>query len=130
MVRDSASRLRRGFTLIELLVVLAIVALLLSIAMPRYVKSLDTANETVLVENLVRTREVIDKYYADTGAYPESLEELVEKKYLRALPYDPVADSATNWVIVPPDPAYKGKVFNLRSAAPGTDRAGRRFAEL
>ena len=124
------ARARRGFTLIELLVVLAIIALLLSIAMPRYFRSLDTANETVLVENLGRTRDVIDKYYADTGAYPESLDELVEKRYLRALPFDPVADSATSWVIVPPDPAYKGRVYNLRSGAAGTTRAGKRYAEL
>jgi general secretion pathway protein G len=130
MVRRRSAPAARGFTLIELLVVLAIVALLLSIAMPRYFKSLDTANETVLVENLVRTRDTIDKYYADTGAYPESLEELVEKKYLRALPYDPVADSSTSWILVPPDPAYKGRVYNLHSGAPGTDRSGKRFAEL
>jgi general secretion pathway protein G len=130
MVNAHVTRQQKGFTLIELLVVLAIVALLLSIAMPRYFKSLDTANETVLVENLVRTRDVIDKYYADTGGYPESLEELVEKKYLRALPYDPVADSATGWVIVPPDPLYKGRVYNLRSGAPGSTRAGKRFADL
>ncbi|HTD06012.1 type II secretion system protein, partial [Undibacterium sp.] len=71
---------RRGFTLIELLVVLAIVALLLSLALPRYFTSIDKTKEIVLVENLQTTRNVIDKFYADTGRYPESLSELVQRK--------------------------------------------------
>jgi prepilin-type N-terminal cleavage/methylation domain-containing protein len=72
----------RGFTLIELLVVLGIVALLLTLAVPRFFPSVDKTAETILAENLRTTRAVIDQFYADTGRYPESLEQLVEKKYL------------------------------------------------
>ena len=67
---------RRGFTLIELLVVLAIVATLLTLAVPRYFGKVDAAKETVLRENLRTTRDVIGKFYGDTGRYPESLERL------------------------------------------------------
>ena len=96
-------RKRGGFTLIELLIVLAIVALMLTLAVPRYFQSIDVSKETVLQDNLRITRETIDKFYGDTGHYPKSLDELVEKKYLRALPVDPITESDTTWVIVPPE---------------------------
>lgn len=120
----------RGFTLIELLVVLAIVALLSTLALPRYFQSIDTAKETILADNLRVTRETIDKFYGDTGRYPESLDELVEKKYLRALPVDPIIDSSSEWVIIPPEDNIKGSVYNIKSNAPGNNRDGKPFAEL
>lgn len=123
-------RLQKAFTLIELLVVLAIVALMLTLALPRYFQSIDSAKETILIDNLRTTRETIDKYYGDTGTYPQSLEQLVEKKYLRALPVDPVLDSSQNWIIVAPDNGAAGSVFDLHSAAPGISRNGRPFGEL
>jgi general secretion pathway protein G len=39
--------MRRALTLIELLVVLAIIALLASLALPRYLQSIDTAKEAI-----------------------------------------------------------------------------------
>jgi general secretion pathway protein G len=120
----------RAFTLIELLVVLAIVALLATLAVPRYFQSIDTAKETILADNLHTTRETIDKFYGDTGRYPESLDELVEKKYLRALPFDPITESRTTWTIIAPDDAAKGNVYSIKSAAPGNDHNGKPFSEL
>lgn len=125
----SAAR-RRGFTLIELLVVLAIVAMLLSLAAPRYFKSVDHAKHTLLVDNLRQTREIIDKFYSDTGRYPESLDELVDKAYLKSAPVDPVTGSATTWILVSPRVGLPGKVFNIRSGALGTDRFGRPLGDL
>lgn len=120
---------RSAFTLIELLVVLAIIALLATLALPKYFSSIDIAKETVLAENLRLTRETIDKFYADTGSYPESLDELVQKKYLRNVPIDPMTDSSVHWTLVPPDDPASGKVANLFSAAPGRDRAGVLFSQ-
>jgi general secretion pathway protein G len=119
----------KGFTLIELLVVLGIVALLLTLAVPRYFPSVDKSKEIVLADNLRNVRMVIDQYYGDTGRYPDSLDQLVEKKYLRALPFDPVADSDAAWTIVPPEDGTKGGVYNLHSGAPGNDRNGKPYAE-
>lgn len=119
----------KGFTLIELLVVLGIVALLLTLAVPRYFPSVDKSKETVLADNLRNVRTVIDQYYGDTGRYPDSLDQLVEKKYLRALPFDPVADSDTAWIIVPPEDGAKGGVYNIHSGAAGNDRHGKPYAE-
>jgi general secretion pathway protein G len=118
-----------GFTLVELLVVLAIIALLLTISMPRYFQSVDAAKEAVLVDNLAITRETIDKFYGDTGRYPDSLDELVEKKYLRSLPVDPLTDSNKAWVIVPPDESGKGSVYDLHSSAPGSGRTAIPFSQ-
>ncbi len=120
---------RRGFTLIELLVVLGIVALMLTIAVPRYFPSVDSAKETLLAENLRNMRQTLDNYYGDTGRYPDSLEQLVEKKYLRSLPLDPLTNSSTSWVLIPPEDGSKGGVYNIKSGAPGTDRNGKPYAD-
>ncbi len=122
-------RRRRGFTLIELLVVLGIVALLLTLAVPRFFPSIDSAKETILADNLRNTRAVIDQFYSDTGRYPDSLEQLVEKKYLRALPLDPVAESTVSWIVVPPDDGAKGGVYSIKSGAPGNDRSGKPYLD-
>jgi len=127
---SSALKSSWAFTLIELLVVLAIISTLLTLAVPRYFRSVDNAKETTLAENIRICRETIDKYYADTGQYPDTLEQLVEKNYLRAVPVDPVTDSAQTWIIVPPPGGGKNKVFNIRSGAPGTNRRGLPFAEM
>ncbi|HEU4372160.1 MAG TPA: type II secretion system protein [Telluria sp.] len=120
---------RRGFTLIELLVVLGIVALLLTLAVPRFFPRIDNARDTILAENLRNTRAVIDQYYSDTGRYPDSLDQLVEKKYLRSLPVDPVTDSSTSWIVVPPEDGAKGGVYNIKSGAPGNDRNGKPYLD-
>jgi general secretion pathway protein G len=107
---------KKGFTLIELLVVMAIIATLLSIATPRYFQHMERARETALRETLVVVRDAIDKYHADTGRYPDTLAELVDRRYLRSLPQDPILDSATDWVLVPAPGELVG-VWDLHSGA-------------
>jgi general secretion pathway protein G len=119
---------RRGFTLIELLVVLAIVATLLTLAVPRYYSSLDKSKEAVLKENLYQLRDAIGKYYADRGKYPESLQALATDKYLRSVPLDPVTDSATTWIVVVPEDPQKGGVYDVKSGAPGKALDGSEFS--
>lgn len=123
------NKARQGFTLIELLVVLGIIALLLTLAVPRYFPSVDSAKETILADNLRNTRATIDQYYGDTGRYPDTLEQLVEKKYLRAAPIDPITESSTTWILVAPEDGSKGGVSDLKSGAPGNDRHGKPYAD-
>ncbi|WP_229477231.1 type II secretion system protein [Massilia rubra] len=128
-MQANQGRPARGFTLIELLVVLGIVALLLTLAVPRFFPSIDSAKDTILADNLRNTRAVIDQYYADTGRYPDSLEQLVEKKYLRNIPVDPVADSSTSWILVAPEDTTKGNLYSIKSGAPGNDRNGKPYLD-
>jgi general secretion pathway protein G len=121
---DSCTPKRGGFTLIELLVVLAVIALLLTIAVPRYFHSVDRSKEAVLKQDLATMRDAIDKYYGDTGKYPDSLEDLVTKKYLRSIPIDPITSSATTWSSVPPEDTSKGGVYDVRSGADGNGQDG------
>lgn len=127
---SSLVSIRRGFTLIELLVVLAIVSLLLTLAAPRYFKSLDASKETVLVDNLRIVRETIDKFYGDNGRYPDSLDELVEARYLRSKPFDPFTESTETWTLSPPPNGAAGRLFDIRSGAEGATRDGRPFKSL
>ena len=111
---------KKGFTLIELLVVMSVIATLLTIAVPRYFQHLDRAREASLRESLAVMRDAVDKYRGDTGRYPETIEELVTKRYLRKVPPDPITESTESWVIVPPpdEPGQK-KVWDIRSGAEG-----------
>lgn len=121
--------LQAGFTLIELLVVMAIIATLLTLAAPRYIGSVEKSKEAVLRENLASLRDVLDKYYADTGKYPLALDELVTRKYMRKIPIDPIMDSNRTWIVVPPDDAQKGAVFDIHSGATGKARDGTPYRE-
>lgn len=117
-----------GFTLMELMVVMAIIASLMTLALPRYFHSVERSREAVLKHDLAAMRDAIDKFLADRGRYPATLEELAEKRYLRKLPVDPVTDSATSWVVVPP-PTTDGRegVYDVRSGASGTSLDGEAY---
>jgi general secretion pathway protein G len=110
--------------LIELLVTLSIVALLLALAVPRYFGRVEIAKEIALRENLHQMRDALDKHYGDINRYPNSLQDLVTRKYLRRLPIDPITDSDKTWIVVPPIDPKKGAVFDIKSGAPGNGRDG------
>lgn len=116
---------KKGFTLIELLVVMSVIATLLTISVPRYFQHLDRAREASLRESLAVMRDALDKYRGDTGRYPETLDELVTKRYLRKVPPDPITESTESWVIVPPpDEPGQRKVWDIRSGAEGQGQNG------
>ena len=112
----------KGFTLVELMVVLTVIALLLSVVVPDYMGRMKRAEEAVLKENLIIMRDALDKHYADAGKYPGSLQELVAKRYLRAIPADPFTQSEATWVTVPPPDPKKGAVYDVKSGAKGYER--------
>ncbi len=110
--RDARRARPAGFTLIEMLVVMTLIALLLTLAVPRYFGSVDSGKLIVQRQNAATIRDAIDKFDADLGHFPESLDELVAKHYLRQIPIDPVSELATWVVIAPPDPT-QGNVYDV-----------------
>ena len=124
------SRLRRGFTLIEVLMVLAVIALLLSIALPRYFAALERSKDVALQENLKVLRISLDRFHADKGRHPETLEELVEHKYLRAVPVDPVTESSGSWNLIQSPEANERGIVDVKSGATGSALDGRAYGSL
>ena len=106
-------RRAHGFTLIELIAVMAIIALLLTLALPRYFGAVDAGRVTVQRQNIATLHDAIDKFYADQARYPASLEEMVEKRYLREVPIDPVSEQR-DWIIVGPADPTLGAVHKVR----------------
>jgi general secretion pathway protein G len=121
---------RRGFTLIELLIVMAIMATLLTVALPRYFGSVERSKEVTLMQSLAVMRDAIDKYYSDHGRYPDTLADLVRSRYVRVIPVDPVVGSADAWVTLPPPASTAGGIYDVRSGAAGKTSDGRDFSEL
>lgn len=117
-----------GFTLVELMVVLVVLAVLASMVVPRYLDRVDDARETVLRQNLVGLRNVIDQFYRDKARYPETLDELVQQRYIRAVPQDPVTQRFDSWVAVPPGNGVQKAVFDVKSGAAGRARDGSEYA--
>jgi general secretion pathway protein G len=120
-----------GFTLIELIVVFAILALLVSLAVPRYFSHIHRAKEATLKQDLNIMRDAIDKFYGDRGRYPDALEELVKEKYIRNIPVDPITESADTWTVVAPpsDANAKGEVYDVKSGAEGSAAEGTAYAD-
>ncbi len=119
---------RRGFTLIELLVVMAVIATLLTIAVPRYFEHLDRAREATLRQSLAVMRDAIDKFRADTGHYPETLDDLVSRRYLRRVPPDPITERSDSWVAISmPDEREPGGIRDVQSGAEGQGRDGSEY---
>jgi general secretion pathway protein G len=118
----------RGFTVVELLVVLAVMAVLLSLAAPRYVAHVDRSREVVLRQNLKVMRDAIDQFQADRGAYPPALQALVAARYLREIPLDPMTERADTWQIQAQQGSTSTHVYNVRSGAKGLGSDGTAFS--
>jgi general secretion pathway protein G len=103
-----------GFTLIELLVVFTILALLLTLATPRYLNTMETGKTKVQAQNIATLRDAIDKFRADQGRYPSQLEEVVAKQYLRQIPLDPVSGTR-DWKSLPPPNSAETGIYDIQA---------------
>ncbi|MEI7985772.1 MAG: prepilin-type N-terminal cleavage/methylation domain-containing protein [Armatimonadota bacterium] len=69
-------KFRAGFTLVELLIVIIIIAVLATIAIPKFNKAWRASSESGLRENLREYRAAIERFQNDTGLYPASLSDI------------------------------------------------------
>ncbi|MCP5093126.1 MAG: prepilin-type N-terminal cleavage/methylation domain-containing protein [Gammaproteobacteria bacterium] len=123
-------RLKSGFTLIELLVVMVIVASLLTIAVPRYFRSLEHSKEVVLMQDLSVMRDALDQFYEDRGRYPETLIELADERYIRKVPVDPMTKSAESWILISRADSGVTGIYDVQSGAEGQTSKGIPYADL
>jgi len=129
-----SSRRRFGFTLIELMIVMAIIAVLMSVALPIYNRSIMRSKESVLKNNLFTLRTVIDEYTYDKQKAPQTLQDLVSDGYLRQVPIDPITGNADSWKLIMEDASNtvnqtQPGIFDVRSGAEGTSLEGTPFSE-
>lgn len=125
-----ALRDQKGFSLFELMIAMFILIILLSVAVPVYQRTVQHAKEVVLKENLWQMRRAIEQYRADKGKLPTSLEDLVEAKYLREIPIDPILEKAEWDPQMGEDPSsQEGEqgVVDVKSTAEGQDSEGKPY---
>jgi general secretion pathway protein G len=134
MTPPPVNRRRFGFTLIELMVVMAIVAVLMSVAIPIYSRAIQRAKESVLKNNLFTLRTVIDEYTYDKQKAPQSLEDLVSDGYLRQVPVDPMTGTADTWKLIMEDATNtvnqtEPGIFDVRSGSDKTSLEGNPYSD-
>jgi general secretion pathway protein G len=122
----------RGFSLLELMIAMFILIILLSVALPTYQYTVQHARETVLQENIHRIENAIDQYAADKGKLPQSIQELVEAKYLREVPVDPITEKA-EWNEIQGDDGFSAEggqgLKEVKSLAKGEDSNGKPYED-
>src|SRR5579871_1264470 len=128
------SRRRFGFTLVELMIVMAIIAILMSIAVPIYTRSITRAKESVLKNNLLSLRTTIDEYTYDKQKAPQTLQDLVSEGYLRQIPVDPLTGTADSWKTIQEDPQNSVSqnepgIYDVRSGSDKMSLEGTPYAD-
>lgn len=121
-----------GFSLLELMIGMFIIVVLLSVAIPTYQRSVQYAREQVLAQNLWQMRRAIDQYTSDKGKLPKSLDDLVEQKYLREKPFDPILEKNEWKEEFGEDPnSSKGDqgLIDVKSTADGEDSNGKKYSD-
>jgi general secretion pathway protein G len=130
-----AARYRRlGFTLVELMIVMAIIAVLMSVAIPIYTRTIIRAKESVLKNNLYTIRTLIDEYTYDKQKAPQSLQDLVSEGYLRQVPVDPMTNSADTWRTIMEDAGNAANqtepgIWDVRSGSDKISSEGTPYSE-
>jgi general secretion pathway protein G len=119
-----------GFTLVELLVVLAVLSLLAGLAASVAVGRVRQSKESALKADLRNLRKALDDFAADKGKYPVHLSDLVDARYLREMPKDPITDSDGTWrPVLSKDPVQPEGIVDVRSGSDERSSEGDLYAD-
>jgi general secretion pathway protein G len=88
--------------MLELMIIISIVAIMLSIAIPTYSRSIHSAREKALRSDLEILRADIWKYTLDKQKGPQGLDDLRAAGYMDRIPDDPITHEP-NWEVVQED---------------------------
>ena len=105
-----------GFTLMELMIVMAVIAILMLVAIPKFTAAIKMAREAVLKEDLHVMRAAIDSYTMDKQKAPQSLDDLITDGYLKAVPEDSMTHNKDSWVT-----DSNGALYSIDQTDPGVD---------
>jgi general secretion pathway protein G len=116
------------------MIVMAVIAILLSVAVPMYKTTLMRSKETILKQNLFTLRTVIDEYTYDKQKAPQTLEDLVQAGYLRKIPIDPMTQSDRDWRLIMEDVSNtvnqaEPGIFDVRSGSDKMSLEGTPYGE-
>jgi len=122
-----------GFTLMELMIVMAIILILSTVAAPIFIHDVNRAREAVLREDLHTMRVAIDSYTIDKEKAPQSLEDLVQAGYLKAIPVDPMTNHNDTWIMGQSEDMTsveetQGGISDVHSGAQGAATDGSSFS--
>lgn len=97
--------MKKGFTLIELLIVMAVIAIIIGIALPRFKGMQDEANINKAKAELKTLQSAVESYYIHNAAYPAESTAAGSNKFsdlpsqtpqiITAIPNDPFAATGT-----------------------------------
>jgi len=116
------------------MIVMAIIAILMSVAIPIYSRSITRAKESVLKNNLFTMRTVIDEYTYDKQKAPQTLNDLVSDGYMRQIPVDPITGTADNWKVIMEDASNtvnqsEPGIYDVRSSSDKISLEGTPYSE-
>jgi general secretion pathway protein G len=124
-----------GFSLLEMMAVVNLILLLAVFALPGFHSVMVHSHEVVLREELFTLRHQIDRFTHDYERGPASLDELVEKQYIGAVPVDPLTGSNQTWqvdtepALVSLDDSAPVGIVDVHSGAEGTALDGTAYSE-
>ena len=90
--------------------------------------------EAVLKKSLYVLRQAMDKYTFDQHRAPQTLQDLVAKGYISAIPVDPMTGKTSTWRLVMEDPRKSADpgapgIFDVHSASNDAGSGGRRYSD-
>lgn len=114
LVRSYPRRRAAGFALPELMLVLAIIMVLVSLAVPRYMSSIQVAEEAKAAQTMKNIHTAQEAYRITNGAYAPTFDQLKNTTPLAGAASSPTGSGAGGEDVM----VYQGYIFRLQPTAP------------